>query len=1212
MDAISFVLGVKSSHLRSTQLKELLYHSPHTMGPNEIIKKASVTVVLQENNADFRFKRSITASGGSEYSINDKLVSFQDYKAHLENFNIITKAKNFLVFQGDVEAIASQSSADLTELIEIMSGSIEFRNEYDILKREEKNAAELSNSSFNKKRAIAAELKAVLKQKSELETYEKKKSELVKLNVEYMLWKLLQQDSKIDKDNSDIANLSSQISSLSSESSAANTNVESQRRVQAKAFKDLSKADKNVKLIEKQLEENQPTLVANKEKSDAISKKISILHSNIENLSSDSKRQQNIASKSMESSFGKKYFKSQSDEANAISEYYKLESRLNSEVQSLSQLLNDTTLKLSTMEMKKSRAEVKKDELSKQLSEKKEQKRAYNTQLSEAKTRLSDSSSNKDKLISDIAKTKKSHEKIKAKELEINEKLKIILQQISQTRAIENESKKERKDAEILAALKRLFKNVYGRISELCKPTQRKYELAAIVTFGKFADAIVVDSQQTAIECIRYLREQRAGKATFLPLDSLSTNSVSDTLRRAHPNSRLVIDVLEYDSKYSRAISFVCGSNIVCDTLEVARELCYNRNLSVKAITLDGSVIHKSGNITGGTFSKTGSLKSSLDKWERGSINSLIKTRDELTISLNKLTKERNFSHLIENLEIQLADAETQYLSSNDNLLRINRWLESCNVESKNFERQLDVVDDEIESFSSEISSLNNELSKASSKFNKASEPVFREFCSKYNFSSIDEFNSIIENKKKLSKKQLEFDNHISKLENQILFEHEQLEIINNDKSRKQSLLNQVNQDLITTQAEIQALESTLSSQIKQLSKLRKAHNDLQSNFNSESNKLTEARNLYADLTSSLDVVTKSKSVKETELAKSLDKKLAILRKCRLESINIPLKSGSLASVPISLANISTRPDGISESSHVNNPVHNIKPDYSSLPQSSRAKLNSKNISDPNSEEAREIEFLETSYSSKIASINFELSSMAPISHAREKLNALQQKLEDSDKEFANLRNVAKNVHARFSVVKKSRHELFTKMYQHISQSIDKFYKILTKSNMFPIGGTAYLNLENNEEPYLGGVKYHAMPPLKRFRDMELLSGGEKTVAALALLFALQSYLPSPFFVLDEVDAALDLANVVQLANYLRLRSSQTQLTVPGDESEITSEKNSRKSKGKKPDPSNFQFIVISLKQPLYERAGTLVGIYKDQGSNSSKTLTLDLNQYPE
>lgn len=153
---------------------------------------------------------------------------------------------------------------------------------------------------------------------------------------------------------------------------------------------------------------------------------------------------------------------------------------------------------------------------------------------------------------------------------------------------------------------------------------------------------------------------------------------------------------------------------------------------------------------------------------------------------------------------------------------------------------------------------------------------------------------------------------------------------------------------------------------------------------------------------------------------------------------------------------------------------------------------------------------------------------------------------------------------------------MFYDAFSHISEKIDKVYKDLTKNATFTLGGTAYLMLEDSDEPYLEGIKYHAMPPMKRFRDMEQLSGGEKSVAALALLFAIHSFKPSPFFVLDEVDAALDNTNVSMVASYIREHST--------------------------PD---FQFIVISLKHTLYEKAQSLVGIYRDQDINSSKTMTL-------
>jgi len=204
---------------------------------------------------------------------------------------------------------------------------------------------------------------------------------------------------------------------------------------------------------------------------------------------------------------------------------------------------------------------------------------------------------------------------------------------------------------------------------------------------------------------------------------------------------------------------------------------------------------------------------------------------------------------------------------------------------------------------------------------------------------------------------------------------------------------------------------------------------------------------------------------------------------------------------------------------------------------------------------------------------------MAPNMRASDRLQGVEERLRQIEKEFDSARRAAKKAKDDFEEVKRKRLELFMKAYNHIKDQIDTVYSDLTRINQSFANGKAYLDTEESEEPYLAGLKYHATPPLKRFRDMEHLSGGEKTMAALALLFAVHSYQPSPFFVLDEVDAALDNANVAKLVGYIRRNAK------PG-----------------------MQFIVISLKTGLFEGSETLVGVMRDQGANSSKTLTLDVS----
>lgn len=216
----------------------------------------------------------------------------------------------------------------------------------------------------------------------------------------------------------------------------------------------------------------------------------------------------------------------------------------------------------------------------------------------------------------------------------------------------------------------------------------------------------------------------------------------------------------------------------------------------------------------------------------------------------------------------------------------------------------------------------------------------------------------------------------------------------------------------------------------------------------------------------------------------------------------------------------------------------------------------------------------------KITSMTAELEKLNPNMRAMEKLEGVESRLKATERSFEDARTAAREAREAFNKIKAKRFDKFNKAFVHIQNQIKHVYKELTRSEAYPLGGQAYLDIEEDTDtPYLSGIKYHAMPPLKRFRDMEHLSGGEKTMAALALLFAIHSYHPSPFFVLDEVDAALDNANVDKIKKYIRDHCG----------------------------PS-MQFIIISLKAGLFQDSQSLIGVYRDQDANSSRTLTLDVS----
>lgn len=120
-------------------------------------------------------------------------------------------------------------------------------------------------------------------------------------------------------------------------------------------------------------------------------------------------------------------------------------------------------------------------------------------------------------------------------------------------------------------------------------------------------------------------------------------------------------------------------------------------------------------------------------------------------------------------------------------------------------------------------------------------------------------------------------------------------------------------------------------------------------------------------------------------------------------------------------------------------------------------------------------------------------------SQAAEAFENITQKLKDTHCDFDKAKENARKASATFQKIKSQRAKLFNDAFNHIDESLETIYRDMTKSSKHPLGGNAYLSLDDTEEPYKGGMKFNAMPPMKRFRDMEQLSGGEKTVAALSL-----------------------------------------------------------------------------------------------------------------
>lgn len=171
---------------------------------------------------------------------------------------------------------------------------------------------------------------------------------------------------------------------------------------------------------------------------------------------------------------------------------------------------------------------------------------------------------------------------ISQKETEINERLQKTYNQLLQAGVDRRESEREKKLKETLAGLKRVFPGVHGRLIDLCSTTADKYRTAVATVIGRHIDAVVVEHEKVAIDCIEYMRTQRAGQATFIPLDTIQVKPVPERLRNFTKGARLAIDCISYDPKIERAIQHACGSSMICDTMAIAKYVCYDKAQEVK------------------------------------------------------------------------------------------------------------------------------------------------------------------------------------------------------------------------------------------------------------------------------------------------------------------------------------------------------------------------------------------------------------------------------------------------------------------------------------------------------------------------------------------------------------------------------------------------------------------------------------------------------
>ncbi|VDK74855.1 unnamed protein product [Litomosoides sigmodontis] len=1189
MDAMCFVLGEKASNLRVKKLHDLIHGAP--VG-KAVANRCHVTMNYEDDDGNMRaFTRLVTGSG-SEYRVDNKTVTPQQYGHALEEINVFMKAKNFLVYQGQVEQVAMKNPRELTQMFEEISRSCEFQADYDRLKADLAKAEEEAAFNLNKRRGIALEKREAKLEKDEAEKYQMLKEELESKQRQVYLLQLFYAEKMANETMSDWKRKKEIVAELTSKKAECDAAVTGKQHEHKKVLKEVHKLENKTSGKEKEVMTQKPRYVAAKQGVVHVKAKLEMANKAHYNAQRAAEAHDtNVAT--MKQQLKDVEQKKQECEAKLATESQELEMQLNdAQVNEYYGLKGEATKRcgIIDMELNKLLQEQETEKNNLQFEQRRlahaadrvKNKEQEMERLSRQGEQLAENIVSQTNLIDDEEKNlqnlevqvRESKERLEKVTTELNN----VSRQLSEAQGDTAESERNRKRNETIENLKRIFPDrVYGRLVDLCQPSHRRFQIAITKVLAKNMMSIVCDTDETARESIVYLKEQRLAPETFLPLSVLDVHPIKEKLRElTEPRGvKLVFDVIQCNNPVARkALQFACGNALVCETPEDAKYLAYgSASDRYKAVALDGTLFERSGIISGGGQE----LRQRAKKWDENAIRKLKENRMKLQDELQQLHRTRKKELDVEMKRNQLIHLENRLKSTrNDHKKITSQTLKKLEQDLETLNSELSLIQPRIDEIEQRMAERVVQIEKLQRKRNVITDEVFHEFCQLINIKDIRQYEQREMRFHEEMQDQLKkFDNELDRLRNELDYlKSEDKRLREKQEGEKVKRLTKEIEDLKKKEEEEHKTLKKLEIELEQMKMTIISKKALVEDSDAEINVLKKAAQQAAREVAAAE---KTAAALEQTILRRRHQRHSLLHQCKMNGIKLPLLRGSLADIEIDDTIPSSTTGGsvsVSDSQQLSHEQMDreaqIQVDYRTLPISLREFDNDEEVKKALDKLNKEVSDSQT----KISRIS------APNLKAKERMEIVKEKEAETTEECELARKKARKVRLLFEKVKTDRYHRFHECFEPVSQKIDDIYKKLSRNE----SAQAFLGEENMEEPYLEGIAYNCVAPGKRFRPMDNLSGGEKTVAALALLFAIHARSPSPFFILDEVDAALDNTNIGKVANFICERAR-----------------------------IDMQLIVISLKEEFYNKADAIIGIYPHPSSYTvSGMLTLDLTPYKQ
>ena len=623
------------------------------------------------------------------------------------------------------------------------------------------------------------------------------------------------------------------------------------------------------------------------------------------------------------------------------------------------------------------------------------------------------------------------------------------------------------------------LRGIYGPVSQLIT-VKDKYSAAIETALGAAVQNIVVDNETDAKRAMGFLKEHRAGRATFLPITAIKGRVLSEQgLDDQYGFVSIASDLVSYDNKYSEIIRWLLGRTAVAEDIDSAIAIAKKYSYRFRIVTLDGQVINAGGSMTGGSRVQNAGILSRGNEIERlkGSLASMQKELDGMLSDYKLLSEDASAA------KAELEGAEGDLLRAKEENIRR--------------EGELKLASDKLASVSSGVKELLEEKETLEKRIESVSSGA------EAARSQIDELKETLENKEK------------------------ELESITGDSKTLQKNREEVATKAAEIRLRIVSLQKDVEANTDEITRLKNrktGHLDRLSELDGEIREIEEKNDELRALTERLSADEKALKANHGDAQNQINELISQRDELEKQANDLRLheraKSEERERLSGDIARLEERK--IAMRNEYDNLTSKLYDEYQ-LTRREAAAL--------------EIEIDDYSLAAKrLAELKSQIRALGSVN-----VSAIEEYKEVSER-YEFLSGQINDVETSRAELNKMIDDLTGKMAEQFREQFNRINSCFGQTfiELFG-GGKAELRLEDERDVLGSDIEIKVQPPGKNVQNINLLSGGEKGLSAIALLFAILKVTPAPFCIFDEVEAALDDVNVSRYAQYVRRMTKNTQ-----------------------------------------------------------------------